>query len=193
MKKDRNKIIVFDIDDTLNNFAQLYMQCALEYDKTLRNSGIIKPDSWVSNAFDWDEDEKLEFRKKTRSYVHMNSTVKTGALELLHKLKKEYQIYFLTARRKQDFDMMYDGTYEWLIKNNVPFDKLIVDPNKVDYLKTLENVVTFVDDSYSNCLKVSEVRPDIKIYLFNTKNNINKVTDLERVNSWHELAEKLRY
>lgn len=184
------KVVVFDIDDTFNNFAEVYLTCALEYDKTLRGSGIVSPDKWVSNAFDWNDEEKLEFRKKYRSYVHANAVPKQNALNVLNKIKDKYEIWFLTSRNENDFDLMYDGTYKRLQDHNVPFDKLIINTKKAEFLKDKDNVLLIIDDGFSNCTQIAEACPNIKVYLFTTKNNMNKVTNIPRVNDWYEV-EKL--
>lgn len=80
------KIIVFDIDDTLTDFTKLYLEYALKYDKSLRNNGVLYQKNQVSDAFDWTEQESLEFRKNFRSLVHKNARIKDGALDLLNKL-----------------------------------------------------------------------------------------------------------
>ncbi len=184
------KIAVFDIDDTLNNFANLYLNCALEYDKTIRNSGIIDDQAWVSNAFDWGDEEKLEFRKKYKSYAHQNATLKPNAVNVLNKIKNKYEIWFLTSRNESDFGLMYDGTYKWLKDNNVPFDKLIISTKKAEFLTDKKDVAIFIDDGFSNCTSVQNSCPNIKVYLFTTKNNSKKVTDIPRLNDWYEV-EKL--
>lgn len=185
------KVIVFDIDDTLTEFAELYLKYALEYDKSLRGNGIIHPDNWISQAFDWNDEETLIFRQKYRSLVHKNAKIKTGAKRLLNKLKGKYDIWFLTARNKKDFDLLYDGTNQYLKKHKVPFDKLIIESNKADFLGCQENVCVFVDNDLKNLTTTHELRPEIKLYLFNTKHNLNKTTDIERVNSWKDLSNKL--
>ena len=76
--------------------------------------------------------------------------------EVLTKLKEEgNSIVFITAR-----DDMYDNPYlitkEYLDRNNIPYDKIIVNANNKGKVCKEENIDLFIDDNVKNCQSVYE-------------------------------------
>ena len=111
-------------------------------------------------------------RKESLSCRLKTMKVYTGILKLMLAYKrKNYRILILTARDYR----FYNVTRNWLKKNNVPFDKLILvhSPTlKKSILKYTQNVVTYYDD-----LSYNHENDHIKFYeelisYFNDKDNI---------------------
>ena len=97
------EIVIFDIDDTITNFETTYLEYAIAYDKTLRGSGQIHPEAKVSRSFDWSEEERREFRTKYRVLTQRNTTIKYGAVKLINKLSKKYDIWILFYGKYQKY------------------------------------------------------------------------------------------
>ncbi len=184
-------IIVFDIDDTLTNFESTYLAYAFEYDKTLRSVGRLYFDRWISKSFDWNEEERNEFRKRYRIKTMQTTIVKRNAVKLIKKLSKNYQIYFLSARNEEDFDMGLIDTKNWLKQKGVYFDKVVFNKSKAEEVKELGNVVAYIDDNIENCESIIGLNKNIKVYLCNTETNLRKETNLKRIKSFYELEKVL--
>ena len=150
------EIIAIDIDDTINNFTELYFESAKEFDKTLRNTGVVNPDEWVTRRFDWSKEEIIQFKKKYRAFVHANAKVKENVTKVLKKLQHKYEIWFVSARVKENFDLLFDGSLNWLKTNNIPFDKFFIETNKPEFLKD-KNVAYFIDDNEKTCAEMQKI------------------------------------
>ena len=186
-------IIVFDIDDTLTHFESTYLTYAIEYDKTLRNTGRLYFDRWISRSFDWNEEERNEFRKRYRVKTQQTTSIKQNAVKLIKQLSKNYQIYFLSARDEKDFDMGLNDTKKWLKDKGFYFDNVIFNKNKAEEVDKLNNVVAYIDDNIQNCESVVNLNKNIKVYLCNTETNFKKETSLKRFNSFYELEKLLDF
>jgi uncharacterized HAD superfamily protein len=111
-------------------------------------------------------------RNELLSYRLKTMKVYTGVLKLMLAYKKKnYRILILTARDYR----FYNVTRNWLKKNNVPFDKLILvhSPTlKKSILKQTQNVVTYYDDlSYNHENNHIQFYNELISY-FNEKDNI---------------------
>lgn len=113
--------------------------------------------------------------------------------EVIKKLKSEgHEIHFATARLTniEGCDTI-SITKDNLSKFNIPYDKLKVNvADKLKYAK--ENAIDiFVEDSFETCKSLQE--NGIKAYLMTTRMNAKiKTNDIERVNNWNELYERIK-
>lgn len=181
------QIIVFDIDDTITNFEKTYLMYANLFDKTLRNTGRLHFDRWISRSYDWSEEERNFFRQKYRVLTQQNTSVKRNSVKLVNKLSKNYDIYFLSARNEKDFDMGLNDTKKWLKQKGFVFSDVIFNNNKAEVVKILGNVVAFVDDNIENCESIVNLNKNIKVYLVNTETNLTKSANFDRAKSFFEL------
>ncbi len=187
-------IIGIDIDDTVGDFTEELFPYAYEYDKNLRNKGIINEEKYIyKGMFDWSLEETSYFEKK---YIHLAAQKmkpKKDVCEVIQKLKDEgFIIKFISARNYNHFNDPFDITYQWLKQNNIKYDKLIVQSS--DKIKTCieERVDIFVDDIASICEKLTNV--GIKCYLFDSKFNKKYSNDkIKRINSWNSFYEEINW
>ena len=185
------EIIIFDIDDTITNFERTYLEYAIAYDKTLRGSGQIHPEAKVSRSFDWSEEERREFRTKYRVLTQRNTTIKYGAVKLLNKLSKKYDIWILSARNAEDFDMDILETKKWLTSKNIPYSKVIFAKDKAEFIRNTNNVMAYIDDNVKHCEEAINMGGGAQVYLYTTKENGSINTRVPRVKSYIELEKVL--
>lgn len=182
-----------DIDDTITNSSDIFIKYATIYniEKNI-NHRININELNQDKAFGWIEDNKLEFRNKYLKKILSETKPKNNAIEVINKLKdKGYKICFITARNKDEISSIYNLTYNWLMENNIKFDKLIV--NSTNKLKDciVNNVDIFIDDNYSNCNNIFE-NLKIPVFMFNTRYNSKHLNlKFERVFDWNEIYVKL--
>lgn len=181
-----------DIDNVISNFDSELLKEYIEYDKNLRNTGIVnKQAKYIRNGmFDWTDDEDKLFYKNNIERIAKKLGVIDGAKEYIDKLHKAgHLIFIITGRDNGEYTDPYNMTREWLDKNNIYYDKLILTDaynKKGKVIKCLENNIDImIDDSVGNCK--SCIQNNIKTFLMDTP--YNRFADIPRVNSWKEFYE----
>lgn len=114
----------------------------------------------------------------------LNIPIKKDAKEVINALKKEgHKIIFITARGKMYHEpKLITKTY--LEKNDIKYDKLIINANDKATICKKENIDLFIDDSYKHCQSVSSI--GIKVLMFGTNYNKN-IKEFTRITSWYEV------
>lgn len=119
---------------------------------------------------------------------------KSEASRVLRKFKQlGFNIHIVTSRVEKDNNIVEKITREWLEKNEITFDKLIINQDeKGDYVKKV-NANFFVDDSLINCLSVNNYSSNTKVYLMKTDFNCDVENDsnIEIVSNLEELYIKI--
>lgn len=147
--------IGIDIDDTIVNtyknfVAVISMKYGLNYKKILsQNLSYLELEK---NLKDYN------LVKKDLFYILAKSVdLKKDVVEIIKKLKSEgHKIIFITARNYSEYDDPYKITYDYLIKNDIPFDKLIVNALNKDIISKEEKIDIFIDDSLKHCKSVND-------------------------------------
>ncbi len=171
--------IGIDIDDTLTNTYEYTIRVIskiynLDYKKLLRKK------------LNYDE-LKINYPKVFEKEIYekeiKNVKLKENAKKVINKLYKNNEIIIITARNKNECKLPYNLCYNYLTKNKIKFNKLIVET--MDKGKTCyENKIDlFIDDSINNCLNVLEYGIDTFIF----DNIYNKNTKIKRVKNWLEI------
>ena len=128
--------IGIDIDDTLVVTYEPMLRYADKFNeekygekKLQDNIGNIATHHYLSAIFEWDNETKFEFFRKYYADVLKECKIKEYAAETVRKLKEAgHKIYFISARLTNIEGCDAVGiTLDALKKNNVPFDKLVVD------------------------------------------------------------------
>lgn len=77
------------------------------------------------------------------------------AKEVIDKLKNErHTIYIITARDSEFHDDPYIYSKNWLDKNKIYYDKLIVNAREKGEVCKRENIDLYIDDQLENCLNI---------------------------------------
>ena len=157
-------IIGIDIDDTLTDIKDELQEQALILAKSLGkviNENININDSQISESiykvkYGFNYDELKYFLKVIHEKISQNALPRLNAKECINELKsKGHKIYIITARDVEFHDNPYELSKLWLDKNNIKYDKIIVNARKKSLVCKQENVDLFIDDDLKNCLELS--------------------------------------
>lgn len=174
--------IGIDIDDTIcDTFMFVLPYCCKYYGVSYEEAKENKYsyEYFIKNYGYYD------FAKKYYGKLIPYVPLKKDVVKVLNKLKKRgHEIIFITARSNRGFDNPYQITYDYLIKNNVPFDALITDASLKDKVCLDEEIDIYIDDSINECLNVK--KSNIAVLLSDTLyNKDNK--ELIRVKNFKNL------
>ena len=180
--------IGIDIDDTMADtfdYLMPYIADFFEVDINYLKDNNIS----YSNLPREMKKRELEFAKKYYDKVIPNTPFKPEVKKYIDKIKDlGNEIIVITARDKTLYTDEYITTIKELKNNNINYDKLICDFDKAKVCKA-EKIDLFIDDSIANCSKVKEL--GIETILFNSTTNIKDNTNLNRVDNWKDIYEKI--
>ena len=187
--------IGIDIDDTISEtfeallpYSQKYTIEDLKRKSNININGNYTNHLYIENANGWNDTETKNFWKKYYGDILKEVNIKKFASEVINKLKKNgNKIYLITARWDIPNISTKQITENWLIKNNIMYDKLFMNASDKLQLVKENNIDLFIDDSYKNCKKVSE-NTNTKVYMMTSM--VNKDLDdkiIKRVFSWPEI------
>lgn len=187
-----------DIDDTITYTTDVMIKYADKYNEEVLNKknkfkdfGNITDRHYLNSMYGWNNDIKCNFFSKYYENIIRESKVIENVSNTLNKLKNQgNNIYFVTARMTNVLGCDTETlTKEMLNKNGIPYDYIVFDAGeKIDYAKKL-NIDIFVDDCFAICKNLEE--NNIKTLLMTTRVNDKIETDIERVNNWNEVYEKI--
>ncbi len=181
--------IGIDIDDTMAdtfNYLMPYIAEFFEVDINYLKGNNIS----YSNLPEEMKKRELEFAKKYYDKVIPNTPFKLKVAEYIDKIKElGHEIIVITARDKTLYTDEYKATIKELENNNIHYDKLICNFDKAKVCKN-EKIDLFIDDSIVNCKKVNEL--GIETILFNSKSNMKEVSNLDRVDNWKDIYERIK-
>ncbi len=157
-------IIGIDIDDTLTDIRDELKKAAIDYAKKL-GKNITNQDKYVENKnngnnyqeiYGFTYEELKYFLKVIQEEITKNAQPREGVINAIKKLRqKGNKIYIITARDKEFHDDPYMLSKNWLDKNNIEYDKIIVNARDKAKICKEEKVDIFIDDQLANCIKVS--------------------------------------
>lgn len=180
--------IGIDIDDTITEtYKTLVNIIAEKYN--------LKAEEILEKKLDYDElydslPNFHEIRKEVFNKMAPNVPLKESVIEVLTKLKEEgNEIIFITARTTEEYDDPYQISYDYLIKNNVPFDKLYANVLDKGTKCIEENIDIFIDDNSRHCINVTD--KNIKTLQFDSLMS-TKIIDIKRVKSWNEIYDIIK-
>lgn len=184
-----------DIDDTISKTADKFIEYGKVFNKEVLKRGYndklseIPDHYYLKYIFGWNEAEEMKFLEEYGYYKKMieNVEVKENVKQTLKTIKENgNNIYLITARFITDKFSVNDLTKNWLEKNDIPFDELIVDANDKAKICKDKEIDIFIDDSYKNCVQVAN--QGIKTYLMTTELNKNIDSgNIQRIYSWNDI------
>lgn len=157
-------IIGVDIDDTLTDIRYKIKEEATKYAKQLgkevKNENEYIEDKNNGNTYQekygFTYEELKYFLKEIQEEITKNANPREGVKEAIKKLRKDgNQIYIITARDEEFHDDPYMLSKNWLDKNDIEYDKIIVNARYKDKICKEEKIDIFIDDQLANCMKVS--------------------------------------
>ena len=186
--------IGIDIDDTLTDIRDKLNLAAEKYANELGKENKNEEDKYVEdsnngNVYQIKYGFTYEELKYFLSVIHEGITKKEeprkNCVEIIRKLHNEgHKIYIITARDSEFHEDPYKLSKDWLDKNNIYYDELIVNArNKLEVCQR-KNIDLFIDDQLANCTKLSEA--GIKVIRITEYNDIQH-GDIINKNNWNEI------
>lgn len=184
--------IGIDIDNVISDYDNCLIQECIQYDKTLRKSGIINKNATdiLNGMFDWTPEEAALFYRNNAERIATNLTTIPHSKEYIDRLKADgHKIIIITARDFGVYSNPHTLTRTWLSNNHIYYDKLIITKDfRIKAEKCLENNIhLMIDDSktvYQDCIK-----NNIPALLMDTTGN--RDISATRVYSWKEIYDYL--
>ena len=167
IREPGQKVIVCDIDDVLSQFRIPYA------DFVLAKFGV-KIDPYSPEYYNIDPITKagIDPDQVFSSFVANGMFGKVPPcremIQFMHDLRQAgYWIQLLTARPGQDARCKYD-TYDWLVKNNIPFDGIDFSPEKYVWISDKDfyadgSLVCAIDDSLKHATQYARHGVDVVV------------------------------
>ncbi len=180
--------IGIDIDDTITNtYETMLPMIALKYGKNLDKLMAKKPSYRTLHSILPNFDKFAYENYETMVKI---VPLKDGVVDILNKLRNEgHKIIFITSRNYKEYEDPYKISLDYLQRNNIPFDKLIVNVQDKAKECMVNKIDLFIDDSTKHCKAVQN--KGISTLQFDTSFN-SYTKRLERVKSWEEVYQKVQ-
>lgn len=179
--------IGIDIDNTLTDVQAELNLAAYNYAKSLGKNidkkilleDINNDSNFYKEKFKFSYDELKYFLKDIQEEIVNNAIPRDGTVDVINKLRsKGNEIYIITARAYEFHDDPYNLSKDWLDKNNIIYDKLIVNAIDKAHICKEEDIDIFIDDQLHNCISISN--EGIKsIRISRNKQNSDNIVTLE--------------
>ena len=189
--------IGIDIDNTITDIQEQLNQAAYDYAIRLGkdiNKNIEVEDSKndgniYKKKYNFTYEELKYFLGNIQEEITNNAVPRENAVEVIRKLKEEQnEIYIITARDNEFHDDPYMLSKNWLDKNQIVYNKLIVNARNKDIVCKEEKIDIFIDDQLGNCLKVANI--EIETIRFTSEKE--KYDNIVNISSWNDVYEYIR-
>lgn len=182
--------IGIDIDNTLTDIKKELDNAAIDYarsiDKLFDENKIrieyIHNNSYsYQKLFNFNYDELKYFLKYIQEPITNNALPRDNVVEIINKLKRlGHLITIITARTDEFHDNPYEQSIKWLEKNNIYYDKLVVNSRDKGLSCIYENIDLYIDDNLNNCIKIN----DLGIQAIRICDNKDKNKNIISFNNW---------
>lgn len=184
--------IGIDIDNTLTNVQDKLTNAAFQYAKSLKkikNNNVRQisdsgnDGSVYQRLFGFSYDELKYFLGPIQEEITNNALPRDYCVDIIKKLHDEgNEIYIITARDEEFHNDPYHQSKEWLEKNNIYFDKLIVNARDKGKICVENDIDLFIDDSLINCKDVLNQGIESIIICDNKQDN-----EIKSFGNWKEI------
>ena len=193
-------IICLDLDDTLADSAPTIISFAQKCDvEQFNGTGTLKKISnnmdhyYFARMLNWTTDQLVIFFDNY--YLKYLKEIKPmeSASKITKKLKQlGFEIHIVTSRIEKENNIVENLTNNWLLNNNISFDKLVIGKiNKGNYVRKV-NAKYFIDDSLEHCLNAKKKSPSTKVFLMENQFNCNIKENIEKVNNLSNLYNRIK-
>ncbi|MCT4613135.1 MAG: hypothetical protein N4A47_07180 [Clostridia bacterium] len=186
--------IGIDIDDTLTNLYEYTIAYGQMYDyEELEKDSMINPYGYDTPfIFEWSDEEDKSFWEKYIEEIVTKVNPRPFAVSVIERLRREgHEIYIITARSNLWYKNPYKISEEWLLKNKIEYDKLVVSArDKVKACKE-NDIDIHIDDSNKHLKELTEAGIPVLLY----DNVFNKKSDTKlsiRVYSWPQIYNEIQ-
>ncbi len=126
-----------DVDNTITNTLPILKAYCRIYNEEVikRNLKMNERGYTTTTIYNWTPEENLTFCNKYLQEIVSQAEIKENARDIIEKIKNEgNEIYIITARSEPTFIDPYNTTKNFLDKNSIVYDKIIVNcENKYKY------------------------------------------------------------
>lgn len=187
--------IGIDIDGVITDIGRFIADYGIKFCYENDIKYTIKDDEYSeAKALGITEEQAEKFWNTYLVYYATKYPVRDFASEVIKKLRKNNEVYIITARNedglpKEAYGKMQSMVKQWLAENNIEYDKLIFSTgSKLPYC--IENKVdVMIEDCDKNILDISTKVP---VLCFNNSYNKNTEGDnITRVYSWYDIWNKI--
>ena len=188
--------IGIDIDDTMTNIKDKLNAAAMQYAKSLNKDvknidynivDVYNNGNIYQKLFNFNYEELKYFLGTIQEEITDNAIPRENCVEVINKLHNDGNgIYIITARDKEFHEYPYLQSKEWLEKNLIYYDKLIVNARDKGKVCIENNIDLLIDDSISNCLNVDNL--GIDTIIIGNKND----RGIKNINNWQEIYEYIK-
>ncbi|MGD9901044.1 MAG: hypothetical protein AB7S44_00715 [Spirochaetales bacterium] len=187
-------IIGVDIDDTLSDIYRLKRRKIGKYlkDNKLKFKLINKNTNFVSKMFDWPDTEWRKFWCEHADKMLSTAKPRRNVAKVLKKLHDEgNKILIITARTTEWHKDPYKLSSEWLDKNGIVYDELLVGYESKTDIVLEKKVDFFIDDQPANVEELSKY--NLQTALMCARQNKNYVNEkVLRFRNWNQVYRYLK-
>ena len=179
--------IGIDIYDTITETSEYLKVLISKYDKEYSHELSLSIEKIMRGILDTPKLQKFyhDHAVELIRGVKLKDDVKDS---IDYLIQEGCEIYFITSRSDMYFGNAYKETKEYLDKNKIKYDKLLVGQgNKLKACEG-EKIDIMIDDSISTC-ELINTKLGIDSLVYNSNLNIGKETNCKRFSEWSELKD----
>lgn len=181
--------IGIDIDDTICNSWNCIIPVVSDYFK-IDIEKLKRKNKCYFESLTCTKEEWMRFVRENFELLAPKFPLKEDVVNVINKLKEDNnEIIIITARSDNGYTDPYKISYDYLVNNNIKFDKLIVNGGNKGKCCKQEKIDLFIDDSVDNCKNINSY--GIDVLLFDAKFN-RKCQDFKRVYNWNEVYDYIK-
>ena len=201
---ERNKCMIFvcDLDDTIcetDKFSENYIAKFIK-ENNLPYKKIANNVRFAERNFDWDKETALEWYKKYGDQMMLEFPCKKDAILFLNQIHNLGHKIIIATARATDWHTDPEGiTMSWLVKNNIPFDKVYIGRYDKEKICEEENADVFIDDDLgiaervANYFNKSSKAKKVFLMTSDYNKNIEEPKGVIRVKNFDEIKVVLNY
>lgn len=177
--------IGIDIDNTIvDTFDKLYPYFIQFKKDNNINTNINKNAKTFYEYMGLSAKQYDEFASKYFEIVSYKLELMEYAKEILQKLARDHELIFITARSEKYYSEPYTTTRCFLVYNNIPFKKIIINAIDKGIIAKENNIDLFIDDNVYNCESV--YNNEIDVILFDSVIN-RGYFEFQRAKNWRQI------
>lgn len=177
--------IGIDIDDVITDTSGTMSKYILKYDKDKKIVPYL-----VEIMRGEIPDIAKQFLEDNALKIFSSANVKDNAQIIISKLLNDgNEIYIITSRGEKNYKGSKKLTLDFLKNNNIKYTKLILNCFEKAKICKENNIDILIDDSVKYCEDYKKIGGQSILFTSEINKSIN--TDIQRVDNWKELYNKI--
>lgn len=187
--------IGIDIDNTLTDIEEELMEAASNYARQLNKNFVhdyrsiadLQNDGNIyKQLFDFNEEELKYFLGPIQENIQKRALPREGVVEVIDHLRQFHFIYIITARDFEFHENPYKDSEDWLNKNDIYFDKLIVNARDKGKICAKHKIDLLIDDNIQNCIRAHQYGIDVILF------GKTKYKGIKNCETWKQVYEYIQ-